>query len=149
MQGFSFTVEISQAGSALTGLGYFTEFSGATVEVNAIQYKTYNKETGQPQTYQIPGRVDPGTVTLKHGLTPDLSLLKWAGMITEGKLNDARATVTVTVNNRAYQPTLTITLTNAWPSKFQMGGINVETNNIQVEELTLVYETLRISKFTS
>lgn len=147
LQSFSFVVEITGAGRDAPVKGFFREFSGISYEVNAIQYKTFNRSTGQPTTLQVAGRADPGTVTLKLGMTPDLELLHWAALVTEGKLLDARATVTVTLQNRAYAPVVTITLTNAWPSKFTMGSINVESNELQVEELTLVYESMQIAKF--
>lgn len=149
LQSFSFVVEITGAGDTAPARGFFREFSGVTYEVNAVQYKTFNRSTGQPTTMQVAGRADPGTVTLKRGMTPDLTLLHWAALVTEGKLIDARSTVTVTLQNRAYEPAVTITLTNAWPSKFTMGSINVESNEVQVEELTLVYESMQIAKFAA
>lgn len=147
MQGYSFSVEVTGAGGVDPAHGYFKEFSGVSFEVNAMQYKTYNYQTGLPETVQVAGRSDPGTVTLKRGMTPTLRLFKWASLVTEGKLQDARATVTVTIRDRTYAPSVKIVLTNAWPSKFSMGALNVESNEVQVEELTLAYETLKVSPF--
>lgn len=147
IQSYAFSIEVTGAGNTAPAHGFFREFSGVQVEVNAIQYKTYNYVTGKPETVQIAGRSDPGTVTLKRGMTPNLRLFKWASLVTSGSLTDARATVTVTMRNRAYEPAVKIVLTGAWPSKFSMGSLNVETNEAQVEELTLVYETMQISDF--
>jgi phage tail-like protein len=146
LQGFSFKVEVTGGGSVQPATGFFREFSGASLEVSPIQYKTFNVNTGMPTTMQVAGRTDPGTVTLKRGLMPDLKMLKWASLVTQGKLMDARATVTITLQDRQYRPRITVTLQNAWPSKFQMGSMNVETNEIQAEELTIVYEQMQIAE---
>ncbi|MGL4651171.1 MAG: phage tail protein, partial [Caldilineaceae bacterium] len=149
IQGYAFSLEVTGAGNTAPAHGFFREFSGVQFEVNAIQYKTYNYLTGKPETVQIAGRSDPGTVSLKRGMTKSLRLFKWVSLVTAGALSDARATVTVTMRDRSYSPAIKIVLTGAWPSKFSMGSLNVETNEMQVEELTLVYETLSITEFSA
>jgi phage tail-like protein len=139
LQSYSFSVNVAVLGGS-TFSGYFKEVSGISLEFQTIEYKTFNRETGRPQSQQLPGRLTPGTMTFKRGMTTDLSFWIWCQMIVYGELNLARATVSVFKYDRSYFPRLMWTLFNAWPSKFSVGQLAADDNDYLLEELTLVYE---------
>ncbi len=136
---YQFTVIVVNA-TGLIFTGYFKEISGASMEIEAIKYKTFNRHTGLPETQILPGRTEPGTLTLKRGMTADLSFYLWAMEIVDGGLHYARSTVSVLTWSRAYLPSTLWTLYNAWPSKFSFGTMDTSQSEFQMEELTLIYE---------
>ena len=143
LQSFSFSVNVAISGGS-TFSGYFSQVSGISLEYQTIEYKTFNRETGRPQSQQLPGRISPSTMTFKRGMTTDLSFWGWCQMIVYGELHLARATVSVFKYDRAYRPRLLWTLFNAWPSKFSVGDLTPDDDKYLMEELTLVYERVEM-----
>jgi phage tail-like protein len=129
-------------GVGLEFQGYFSDVTGLALEISTVEYKTFNHNTGMPRTQYIPGRVNPGSVTLKRGMASNSDFWFWCQAVLEGDMALARATVGITLWQRKYIPLYLYTLYDAWPSKFSIGGLSASGAEFLVEEVTLVFESL-------
>lgn len=132
--GFNFMLQLEGAMA-----GYFTECSGIGSEHEVTDHKVVD-DSGHELTRKIPGRLKWGDVTLKRGITSDLSIWEWRHLVVEGKMGDSRKNITITMLNREYSPVAIWNFTNAWPSKVNGPALKSDGNDIGVEELTIVHE---------
>lgn len=140
---YQYQVSVSN-GLDLQFHGFFTDVTGLELEVSTVEYKTFNSFTGMPQTQFIPGRLNPGRVTLKRGMAADTDFWRWCQSVLAGQMHLARATVGVLLLRRTYAPVLLFTLFDAWPSKWSMGSLTAANSEFMIEELTLVFESIEM-----
>jgi phage tail-like protein len=134
MVGFNFMLEMDGAIA-----GYFTECSGVGSENEIIEHKVVDTQ-GHEVIKKIPGRLKWTDITLKRGITQDLQIWTWRENVVQGKMKDARKSVTISMLNREYKPVAKWHFTNAWPSKVTGPSFKSDDNSIGVEETTIVHE---------
>jgi len=125
--------------------GYFTEVSGIGSENAVATHKVVTPDGGagpKEITMQVPGRVEWGEITLKRGLTDNITFWNWRESVITGNMAAARKDCTITMFDRFYQPVVEWTLLNAWPSKLSGPSIASDSNDFAIEELTIVHEGL-------
>jgi phage tail-like protein len=136
--GFQFSLQIQ--GGPVSGEGaYFRELSGFGSEYEVAEYRTID-EKGLLVVQKVPGRVSYTPLTLKRGITADLSLWHWHRKVAEDAETRARAEVTIILYDRNYNPVIRWNLARAWPSKISGPQFQADSTDIGLEELTLVYE---------
>ncbi len=133
---YQFSIDIS---GAVPINGYFSEISGLDSEYDTIEHKTVNA-LGMQVIQQVPGRQSYSNVTLKRGLTSSMGFWMWHEGIALGLAEALRASVSITMYDRKYDPLVQWDLVRAWPAKVSGPQINADSNDIAVEELTLVHE---------
>jgi phage tail-like protein len=117
----------------------FSEISGLESDVKPIEYRHGDSPVFYP--IKMPGLGRVGNVTLKKGVFSKDSLF-W-NWFDEAKLNIIkRRTVTIRLLDETAAPTMTWTLTNAWPTKLTGTDLKSESNEVAIESLELAYETL-------
>ena len=125
------------------GVGnYFHEVSGLDTETQAIEYRHGNSKEFSP--IKMPSLKKVGNVTLKKGVfAKDNKFWAWYSTI---KMNTmARQTVIIKLLDETGAPTMTWTLTNAWPTKIQSTDLKADGNEVAIESIELAYETLVIA----
>jgi len=125
------------------GIGnYFHEVSGLDTETQVIEYRHGNNKNFSP--IKMPGLQKVGNVTLKKGVfIKDNKFWAWYSTI---KMNTIkRETVVIKLLDEAGAPTMTWTLTNAWPTKIQGTDLKADGNEAAIETIELAYETLTIA----
>ena len=132
--GFNFLLELDGAIA-----GYFTECSGVGSENEIIEHKVVDKQ-GHEVVRKIPGRLKWQDISLKRGITSDLQIWAWRENVVQGKMSDARKSVTITMLDREYKPVAKWHFTNAWPSKVTGPSFKSDDNSFGVEETTIVHE---------
>jgi phage tail-like protein len=137
---FSLTVEGQDVASSTTA--YFTEVSGLDAQHEVVEHKVVTDD-GREILQMIPGRIGWTEVTMKKGITADMGFWTWRDLVTQGDIDGARSTVTITMFDRSYEEVSVWTLFNAWPSKLSGPSIASDSNDYVVEELTLVHEGMR------
>ncbi len=130
---FAFQLDIGD-----TVAGFFTEVSGVGSENEVIEQKITQK--GKPIVRKVPGRLKWTDVSLKRGITNKLDIWEWRQKVIDGKLKDARKSVTIHMLDREYNPVAEWTFLNAWPSKVTGPTFKSDSNEFGVEELTIVHE---------
>ena len=138
MPKFGFEVTFGSQSSAAS----FQELSGLDTETQPIEYR--NNDSKLFSSIKMPGVSKLRNLTLKKGLfMNDNSFWDWYNTI---KMNTIkRESVTIQLMDEKGKPTMTWTLTNAWPIKITGSDLNSGTNEIAVESLELAFEKITIS----
>ncbi len=132
--GFTFGLEIDQ----LT-MGYFTECSGLGSSNEVIQHKVVD-DGGHELVQKIPGRLSWEDITLKRGITADMGIWEWREKVEQGMMGEARRHGSVVMFDRNYEEIARWNFENGWPSKVSGPSLNADSNDIGVEEITIVHE---------
>jgi len=135
---FYFSVDISDVGTNLA----FQEVTGLDAEAQAIEYRAGNSSAFS--TIKMPGIVKYGNVTLKKGVfVKDNKFWAW---FNERKLNlIKRRTITIKLMDQDGKPTMTWTLTNAWPTKITSTDLKSDGNEVAVESIEIAHEGVTIA----
>ena len=119
--------------------GYFTECSGLGSENEITEHKVVN-EKGVEVVMKIPGRLKWGDITLKRGITADMGLWDWRKMVEDGDVAGARRDGSIVMYDQSLTEKARWNFLQAWPSKISGPTPKADSNEISVEELTLVHE---------
>jgi phage tail-like protein len=92
---------------------------------------------------KLAGLSKVSNVTLKRGLTSDLSLWNWINAAMNG--NVTRAAVVITLLDEADNPVLSWKLRNAWPRRWSGPRLNAGCSDVAIEELELAHEGLELA----
>jgi phage tail-like protein len=118
--------------------GHFTECSGMEVKVDPISYR----EAGNSQVvHYVPGRVEYGAVTLRYGLTSSREMWDWFMTGVKGKVQRKNLSIVLLDNDGATE-VMRWNLVNAWASEWRGAILDARGNEVAIESLTLVFETL-------
>ena len=130
---FNFKIEIGSVTE-----GHFTQVSGLGARVTPISYR----EAGNSQVvHYIPGRVEYSEITLSYGVTKSRELFDWfktgvAGHVQRKNLSivlfDADGTTEVMRWN----------LVNAWATEWSGALLDAHSQEVAIESLTLVCESM-------
>ena len=130
---FNFKIEIGGVTE-----GHFTEVTGLGAKVTPISYR----EAGNSQVvHYVPGRVEYSEITLRYGVTRSRELFDWfktgvAGHVQRKNLSivlfDADGTTEVMRWN----------LVNAWAIEWRGALLDAHSQEVAIESLTLVCESL-------
>lgn len=135
---FYFTVSLGSQDSTAS----FQEVSGLETETQVVEYRHGDSKTFS--TIKMPGIAKAGNVTLKKGVfVKDNNFWKWYDAI---KMNTIkRETVVIQLLDQTGAPTMTWTLTNAWPTKITATDLKSDASEVAVETLELAHEGLTIA----
>jgi phage tail-like protein len=122
--------------------GEFTEASGFGVEVEVIEATDSKNDT---RTIKRPGTTKYQEITLKRNLSPDKKFWAWAKSIRDGK-PDFRTNGALVLSDIAGKELSRWTFTNVWPSKWSASDLDVGTDDLMIEEVTLAVENLERNK---
>ena len=127
---FNFKLEIE--GITIAG---FSEVTGLNQESNVIDYR----EGQEPITpRKLPGLNKFGNITLKRGISPDLSVYNWRKTVTDGDIE--RRNASVVLHNEKHEEVVRWNLVNAWPSKMVAPDLKANANEVAIETFELTHE---------
>lgn len=114
--------------------GYFKEVSGLSSETEVVEYR----DGSSGVTIKIPGAHKFGNVTLKRGITRDLTWWNWRQEVVSGAA--PRSDLTITLMRRLGGPIAVWHLTDAWPVKISGPSFDTGASEVPIEEITIVHE---------
>lgn len=119
----------------------FQEITGLQSETKPIEYRHGNSPIFAP--IKMPGLASVGNVTMKKGIfAKDAKFFQW---FSEIKMNTVkRRTVVINLLDEGGKPTMTWTLNNAWPTKITGTDLKSDGNDVAVESIEIVFETLTV-----
>jgi len=127
---FNFKLEIE--GITVAG---FSEVTGVNQESNVIDYR----EGQEPITpRKLPGLNKFGNITLKRGISPDLSVYNWRKTVTDGDIE--RRNASIVLHNEKHEEVVRWNLVNAWPSKYVGPDLKANANEVAIETVELTHE---------
>ena len=132
-----FSVELDNGVS-----GFFTDVGGLAIEVGVVEKTDALKDTA---TRKRPGTTTYGDLSLKRTLSPDKTFWNWAKSIRDGK-DDYRTKGAVVLYDITGAEIGRWTFENAWPSKWSASDLDVGTDDLMTEEVTLAIEFLKREK---
>jgi phage tail-like protein len=133
---YTFTIEIDR-----TEIAQFSEVSGLASEVDVIELKE-NNALGQIEIKKMPGALKPPTLTLKRGKNASQELWKWHEAVMQGKLGDARRNGSVVMKSFDGSEVARYNFNNAWVSKISASTLKAGSNEVLMEEVSIVTESL-------
>ncbi len=136
---FAFQVEVDGV-----TIAQFKEATGLSTEISVIEHQE-NKPGAIPVLKKLPGVVKYGDVTLKRGQTDDPGWWRWIKEVQEGRIDAARRNASIVLYDYERGERLRFNITNAWPSKLSVGGLQAGGGEVVVEEVTLVHEGLEVA----
>jgi phage tail-like protein len=118
--------------------GHFTHCSGLGVRVNAIRYR----EGGVSQVVRrLPGQVEYADVVLQYGLTSSRQLWDWMMTAVSGKVERKNVSV-LQLDTDGATEVVRWDLINAWPSEWRGAPLDALAQEVAIETLVLVFDSL-------
>lgn len=118
----------------------FSEVLGLEASIDVIDYRNGDLKENSPQ--KLPGLNRYSNITLKRGLTADLSLWNWINSALQGTL--VRANVTIVLLDQTDVPALAWRLRNAWPCKWSGPSLAANSSEVAIETLEICHEGLEL-----
>ena len=118
--------------------GFFSEVSGLAVDVEVVEITDAAVDT---VTRKRPGSTKYSETNLKRTLTPDMAFWDWTKSIRDGSA-DFRTNGSIVLYDIASSEIGRWTFTNCWPSKWSASDLDVGTDDLMQEDVTLQVELL-------
>ncbi len=132
--GFHFSIDVQGKVS-----GYFTECSGLGSENDMVEHKVVT-EKGHEVVIKVPGRLKWENIVLKRGITSSMDIWKWRKQVEEGDVEAARRDGSIVMYDQHLEEVARWNFERAWPLKVTGPSPKADSNEIGIEELTLVHE---------
>lgn len=117
---------------------HFTEVSDMQIEITPIAYR----EGGNSQVvHYVPGQTHYGEITLRYGLTRSRELWDWFMTGVKGKIQRKNLSI-IQIGDDGVTEVLRWNLVNAWATRWRGATLNALEQEVAIESLTLVCETL-------
>lgn len=118
--------------------GHFTQCTNIGMDVQAISYR----EGGLEQVVRrVPGQVRYADVRLSYGLTSSQELWQWFQTVLRGEVERKNVSVLLLGSDGATE-VVRWNLVNAWPREWRGAQLDAMGQEIAIETLTLVFESL-------
>jgi phage tail-like protein len=118
--------------------GYFTDASGFGYEVEVVEKTDASTDT---RTRKRPGTTKYQDITLKRTLSPDKKFWNWIKSIRDVTL-EYRTNGALVIFDMSGTELSRWTFTNVWPSKWSASDLDVGSDDLMTEEVTLAVEEL-------
>ena len=135
--GFNFGLEVQ---GVITG--YFTEVTGLGSTTEVAEHQIVGKN-GQQVFRKVPGRLTWDDMVFKRGITTNMDIWTWRKQVEDGDVNGARKNGSVMMYNQAGEEVARWNFESAWPSKVTGPAPKTDSNDLVVEELTIVHEYIK------
>ncbi|KVN20649.1 phage tail protein [Burkholderia sp. MSMB1588] len=117
----------------------FSSVSGLDQSVQLVKY-----QDGCGNLYQMPGQVEPLTITLKRGVMPKQSqLYTWVNSITFNQVEKKDLSISLT-NETGSVLLVTWSVMNAFPTKWTGPSFDATSNEVAFEEVSLAADRLSV-----
>jgi len=121
--------------------GSFRECTVVSAEHEPAEYK-FADDKGAPGYYAIPGRMKFGRITLKRGLTDDMSAWRWRKEVEEGNITAARTNGSILMLDQNGSPMAEFNFEGVWPLKVAGPAPNANTSDLAMEDIELICEKM-------
>ena len=122
-------------------IAQFSEVSGIASELDVVELKE-NTSEGKLVIHKMPGAVKPPTLTLKRAKNASKDLWDWHDAMLKGKVGEARKNGSVVFKDYEDGEVARYNFNNAWVSKITTGTLKAGSNEVLMEEVSIVCEQL-------
>jgi phage tail-like protein len=135
-----------------TEIGGFMEVSGLDVENAVIEYREGNDQSIGAFVRKLPGMERYPNVTLRRGITGNLKFwndlrkpIRDADIGPEfNPIGSATPLLQIDLQNERHETVQSWQLTNAWVSKLSGPSLNAKGNEIAIESIEVVCDTIEL-----
>ena len=118
----------------------FAELAGLSSGIDPSALTLGQNQKGKPVLKKLPGKRTPPTVTVKRGLTTDLSVSEWHHEALSGA-SSARRDAELVVRDSQAQAIAKYHLESAWPAKVDV--LKSGSSDVLMETVTIVCEDIQ------
>ena len=86
------------------------------------------------------------SLILKWGLTQSMDLYNWRKQIEQGKIGSSRKNIAIALIDEEGSEASRWEFVNAWPSGYKAPDLNAKGNEVAVETLEIVFESMQRTK---
>jgi phage tail-like protein len=122
-----------------TPIGYFTEVSGLSSEVEVMTYNEGGKNDG---VHKLPTRMKHPNLVLKRGVTTIKDLQEWAQ---DSFAGPQRKEITLTMYNEQLEKIRIWSFKNAYPVKWTGPTFNAGQNTMATEVIEIAHDGIQVS----
>ena len=122
-----------------TPIGYFTEVSGLSSEVEVMTYNEGGKNDG---VHKLPTRMKHPNLVLKRGVTAIKDLQEWAQ---DSFAGPQRKEITLTMYNEQLEKIRIWSFNNAYPVKWTGPAFNAAQNTMATEVIEIAHDGIQVS----
>jgi phage tail-like protein len=122
-----------------TPIGYFTEVSGLSSEVEVMTYNEGGKNDG---VHKLPTRMKHPNLVLKRGVTTVKDLQEWAQ---DSFAGPQRKEITLTMYNEQLEKIRIWSFKNAYPVKWTGPTFNAGQNAMATEVIEIAHDGIQVS----
>jgi phage tail-like protein len=120
------------------GQALFTDCSNFAMRVEVIPFR---EAGGQPSVRRLPGRVEYANVTLRSGMTQSRELWDWFLKAATGQCERRNVSI-ILLDTNGSREVARYNLNNAWPMEWNGPALSTRGQDVAIESLTLVFESL-------
>jgi len=122
-------------------MALFSELSGISSSIDVVDYM--QSDGKENILKKLPGKRTPPTVTLKRGMTKNIEMAAWHELVVMGDVAAARKSCSLLMYNTKHEPVAQYHLTEAWPSKIEIGALKAGASEVLMETVTIVCEFIQ------
>ena len=131
---FNFAIEVQDQVS-----GFFTEVQGLGSETEVTEHLVMG-DKGQQIVKKVAGRLKWDDIVLKRGITSSMDIWDWRKLVEDGKLEESRKNGSIVMYDQEGEEVSRWNFERGWPSKVTGPQPKSDSNDIGIEELTIVHE---------
>ena len=102
-----------------------------------------HREGTAASTQKQAGQASFGNLILVSGLTASMELYNWRKLVEQGKMSQSRRNLSVILIDEEGNDAARWDFTNAWPSKYKAPDLNAKGNEVAIETLEIVFESMQ------
>ena len=124
-----------------TEIAQFNELTGITTEMDVVAYMG-PAASGIGIVTKVPGRQKPPNIVLKRGKSTSMEIYGWYEAALLGKPLEAKRNGSLILYDYEQKPVGKYHFFSAWVSKVSLSSMKAGSNEILMEEVTIVCERL-------
>jgi phage tail-like protein len=122
-------------------MAQFSSLSGISSSIDVVDF--IQSDGKENILKKLPGRRTPPTVVLERGMTRNIEMAAWHELVVLGDVAAARKSCSLTMFNTKREPVARYHLTEAWPSKIEIGALKAGASEVLIEKVTIVCEFIQ------
>ena len=136
--GFFFQLDLNN----IEGAGFFTTVSGLGSETEVVEAQ-FGDRDGNIVDSKTPGKLTWKPIELTRGITRNMELCDWRELVIEGRVDSARSNGSIAMLDSSGSRVAEWNFFNAWPSDITGPDLDVDSNDVGVEKITIVHEGIK------
>ncbi len=125
----------------------FSEVSGLSMTYDTTLYAESPTTGIGPQWFYMPAQMNPVTVTMKKGVVVGVSVSTLFGWISSTQLNRvAKKDIYIRLCDETGAAVISWKIINAFPTKLEAPGFTANSNDVAIESLELMADSLAIEQ---